>query len=478
MELIPPAPDTLSRSYPNTLTVNSTALTLRSKHSSTSSYHKALDNRTLHRVSSHAQSTDPNRKITTSTQIIPSLSTMFMPIRITDRASAHEHVLSTHHVEYLPSDKRESNKRRSRGQHKGIPPAVAALLAVTAIPVTSKKAQRFGRSRRTALDIYVERTPSESSPSPDNLFIVDENTDDSALIFGSLIDNEPVSFSRCSSSAALSVLLSPPDEFDDKDSCSLSVRSSSSESVPSLDDDAASLLSWSGPSTPTSRERRSRVVSPPPEDCALDHPLLFTKEQVADLAVAQSENLNESIVPGFRPLLSFKSNLTASLRALKSAAKSFSSFAPLTQPDDLLTRSIFSNTPRYADEKRPRPSKEVPTPAMRRYLNPGSSVGKENHCTGAIQMQTYNRVRRAPRQKTRPVQIPRTDEGDTPRPREPRENSDFLRVIVLEMNMRRGGKLSDTAQGKARLVLPPRQVPKTPRAVGDLPRRWEILSAQ
>lgn len=403
-----------------------------------------------------------------------------MPIRTTDRAAAQEHVLSTHHVEYLPSEKRESNKRRSRGQHKGIPPAVAALLAVTAIPVTQKKPQRGGRTRKPSLEIYVEQTPPESSsPVPDNLFIVDENADDSTLIFGPLIDNEPVSFSRCSSSAALSILLSPPDDFDDRDSCSDSVNSSSSESVPSLEDDTASILSWSGPITPTLRDRRSRVVSPPPEDCALDHPLLFTKEKVVELPLAQAESSNDAAVQGFRTLLSFKSNLTASIRVLKSAAKSFSSFsAPLTQPDDLLTRSIFSNTPRYADEKRPRLSKDVPTPAMRRYLNPSTSVGQENHCTGAIQMQTYNRVRRVPRQKTRPVQISRTDEGDTPRPREPRENSDFLRVIVLEMNMRRGGKLSDTAQGKARLVLPPRQVPKKPRAVGDLPRRWEVLAAQ
>jgi len=403
-----------------------------------------------------------------------------MPVRTTDRASAQEHVLSTHHVEYLPFEKRESNKRRSREQHKGIPPAVAALLAVTAIPVTAKQPQRGGKTRKTSLDIYVEQTPPESNPSvSDNLFIVDENVDDSALIFGSLVDNEPVSFSRCSSSAALSVLLSPPDDFDDKDSCSLSVNSSSSESLPSLEDDTASILSWTGPITPTTRDRRSRVVSPPPEDCALDHPLLFAKEKVAEFPLLQSEIPSEPAAQGFRQLFSFKSNLTASIRVLKSAAKSFSSFsAPLTQPDDLLTRSIFSNTPRYADEKRPRPSKEVPTPAMRRYLNPSTSFGQENHCTGAIQMQTYNRVRRTPRQKTRPVPIPRTDEGDTPRPREARENSDFLRVIVLEMNMRRGGKLSDSAQGKARLVLPPRQVPKNTRAVGDLSRRWEVLVAQ
>ncbi|KAF1815786.1 hypothetical protein P152DRAFT_446804 [Eremomyces bilateralis CBS 781.70] len=43
------------------------------------------------------------------------------------------------------------------------------------------------------------------------------------------------------------------------------------------------------------------------------------------------------------------------------------------------------------------------------------------------------------------------------RPREPRENSDFLRVIVLEMNMRRVGKLDRKAGGRAKIWLPPRE---------------------
>jgi hypothetical protein len=41
------------------------------------------------------------------------------------------------------------------------------------------------------------------------------------------------------------------------------------------------------------------------------------------------------------------------------------------------------------------------------------------------------------------------------RQREPRENRDFLRVFVCEMNMRKSGKLSDEAVGHARLWLPP-----------------------
>lgn len=42
-----------------------------------------------------------------------------------------------------------------------------------------------------------------------------------------------------------------------------------------------------------------------------------------------------------------------------------------------------------------------------------------------------------------------------PRQREPRENRDFLRIFVCEMNMRKNGKLSDDAVGHAKLWLPP-----------------------
>ena len=48
----------------------------------------------------------------------------------------------------------------------------------------------------------------------------------------------------------------------------------------------------------------------------------------------------------------------------------------------------------------------------------------------------------------------------SPRQREPRENCDFLRVIVLEMNMRKVGKLGEGIAGRARLWLPARQVGK------------------
>ncbi|KAF3917825.1 hypothetical protein ABW20_dc0105076 [Dactylellina cionopaga] len=127
-------------------------------------------------------------------------------------------------------------------------------------------------------------------------------------------------------------------------------------------------------------------------------------------------------------------------------------------PDDFLTRSILSISPQYnTDEKRPAYN-DVPTAALRRYLNPspkqftrelGQFNDRNESIIASIQLETYKHTVISP-----PPEVPIT------RNREVRENSDFLRVIVLEMNMRRQGKLSDTSQGKARFVLPPRQTTK------------------
>ena len=60
------------------------------------------------------------------------------------------------------------------------------------------------------------------------------------------------------------------------------------------------------------------------------------------------------------------------------------------------------------------------------------------------------------------------------RQREVRENGDFLRVVVLEMNMRREGKLE---MGRAKIWLPPRQVSSASEEEGKVPKRWVGVSA-
>lgn len=105
-------------------------------------------------------------------------------------------------------------------------------------------------------------------------------------------------------------------------------------------------------------------------------------------------------------------------------------------------------------------------------------------------MQTYRPgARKSDKASAPPVFTVPASQGDTadeaaissasmPRQREPRENSDFLRVIVLEMNMRKVGKLSDVSPGRARLWLPARQSSAQGEEVkNETPKRWLSLSA-
>jgi len=381
---------------------------------------------------------------------------------------------------------RSGNAQKARHSRRGVPPAVAALLAVTTIPPPHSK--KSGRRRKGGRSYSVPPTPP-SVPFDDADTIVGEED-------GAIPAKSPSQLFAPSARSALELLLSPPDTDDDGFGSTsmershsdglLSVRSSSTESVPSLDTDSESTFSCSSSwSTPTSSRRRpndprARIVTSPPIECDLDHPLMFAADQEPVDATQEPavDFLPEETLKRVMRRMNLVSNLTASIRVLKSAAKSFSnitaSAAALQQPDDYLTRSILSITPQYRDERRPKPTEEEPTPALRRYLNPWSQRHEESPCTGAVQMQTYNISSRS---RTTSAGRKENSQGNScgcapiVRQREVRENSDFLRVIVLEMNMRREGKLSDTGQGKARYILPPRQSCKL-RAIGD-PCHWE-----
>lgn len=365
------------------------------------------------------------------------------------------------------------SRRRKPSSHKSdaIPPAVAAILAVTSIPPPRRTTSRRRNDRPISIDELFEGWRAEDKEiSPGS--------------YGSPLD----------------ILLEKPDDCETDDSFSLqgqestsprSISSASLASVPDLDEDR-SVLSWSSPSTPRSsslsrRERRRErpVASPPKEECP-DHPLMhygFAEEELPPLPVIEDKMAHKTSSSSLRS--TFTSNLTASFQVLKSAAKSFSNFtAPSVPPDDLLTRSILS--PRFTSEMRPKDFDGTPDPALRRYLNPSTSTmptSQQLHealihgqpvdePTDApmIQMQTYERRSRSQSRGRRgQSSADATEAGRALSPpgvrqREPRENSDFLRVIVLEMNMRRGGKLDSRAVGRARIWLPPR---KTGAARGD-----------
>lgn len=373
-----------------------------------------------------------------------------------------------------------------------LPPAVAALLAVTEIPrLPARRRKGSVRDRKISMDELIQEWSKDDSDaassvvgSPMDLLLgrVDESEDE----YGSLQSLE-------------------------QEKGSLSSRSVSNDSLttipPSLDLDATSFASnWDSLNTPDSYPRSERrvktVQSPTKEECMFDHPLLYffqdDNQERTNLAMSDIETSPPASPGRFH---SFKSNLTASLKAMKSAAKSFSNFtAPSVPPEDLLTRSLLS--PVYPSEMRPKQF-ESPSPALRRYLNPQPpaispaelsmqlhaalvlDVDTDTHAP-MIQMQTYDRRARSSSRRRKNDLFSEAGRALSPSPavrqREPRENSNFLRVIVLEMNMRRVGKLDAKAVGKARLWLPPRKSSAgstSPSLQGRsaVPKRWISTSA-
>ena len=347
-------------------------------------------------------------------------------------------------------------------------------------------------------------------------------------------DREKKEISRrtisASSPRSWGLLLSPPEEAEPESrsfesdatlNALSSLRSLSSESMPSLGTDTESLQSVGDPVTPElvvsnriGYDRRQKSISASQgEECAFNHPLL---PQVTGMDTEDEDNqecldeLSPERTHTARTRSSFKSNLTASFRKIRSAAQSFSTFAvPTVPPDDFLSRSLLSISPQFTDERRPLPSTVTPDPALRRYLNPitispsdlyhhlerESPSHLQSDCKSSIQLQTYRRKKGGSEKASSPPiflsQQQALDVADgvphvsLPRQREPRENSNFLRVIVLEMNMRKVGKLSDASPGRARLWLPARESGKTATEVegegherkGGIPKRWAGIKA-
>ncbi|KAH8425341.1 uncharacterized protein LDX57_003097 [Aspergillus melleus] len=382
------------------------------------------------------------------------------------------------------------------------PSSLASILEATAIPVPRRKWSSSTRESRKL-------------PRGDHV------QDFSRLLMDGVEEN---------GNTALDLLLSPPDENDrsiesdcGSETPSFSGRSLSLESTPTLDHDIESPSSYSLSLTPSRSpsERRYRHWSQC-EDCAFDHPLLDNEPSEIEEAIVEPQltsadsSCSKSPTPSSRSFprfgSTFKSNLTASLRAIKSAAQTVSTFAsPSVQPDDFLTRSLFTITPEMTDDRRPPPMKEPPPPALRRYLNPITASPAEmyayhdhphesldpRNCPVSVQMQTYHRSSKRGSRKSgfhligsegRDRQFHPFDPEVPPmtRQREPRENSDFLRMVVLEMNMRRSGKLRDDIPTRARGCLPPRKGHQTRFTPYDdyekieensIPSRWVGISA-
>ena len=292
------------------------------------------------------------------------------------------------------------------------------------------------------------------------------------------------------------------------------VRSMSKDSMTSVEDDSTSSTSSESlreqrRSSVSDEKRQQWVSTSSPEECALDHPLLPPIIEVK-LDLDDADDAIETPVSIAR-MSRFKSNLTASLRAISSAAKSFSNIAaPAVRRDEYLTRSLLSISSQLTDERRPVLPNRFPDPALRRYLNPTPSnisaaefhghrdetrhaAASSGPWKASIQLQPYSRRPPASEVATSPpifeyrpaassLDEPSTTTPVAPRQREPRENGDFLRIIVLEMNMRRDGRLKESEPGRAKLWLPARQ-PSEPSTrndygnTGEIPSRWRGVLA-
>ncbi|KAL9599740.1 MAG: hypothetical protein Q9219_003623 [cf. Caloplaca sp. 3 TL-2023] len=407
---------------------------------------------------------------------------------------------------------------RARHGYKAVPASAAAFLAMTDI---QRKSCVASRPRGHDLERYEaeEEDGGEEEEEEEEQEVADTETSGIA--------------SSASSPRSWRLLLSPPQDVtdveDDKDDGSrLSsgdedtragsfppMRSLSNESMPSLDTDNESAYTSSNPSTPgvptkshgpRERRRSKSISSSIPEDCNFDHPLLIIRPVGLDGRRATTSaandletNMTEELTPISKP--SLRSNLTASFRRLKTAARIFSNFAsPTPSPSEDPTPTSPSAISKIVPERRPLPWAELPNPALRRYLNPITVSPAELYShrhrdesgpqpTSSIQMQTYwPGARKSEKASAPPVFVlapslapPPEDEpgvsATTPRQREPRENSDFLRMIVLEMNMRKEGKLSGSNAGRARLWLPARQASSSSaQSVSgverEIPRRW------
>ncbi|KAK1751628.1 hypothetical protein QBC47DRAFT_72272 [Echria macrotheca] len=453
-------------------------------------------------AASKSPSLSPPKTTTTISRPTTPTTPVQIPSRPRSRDTAHASNAHRHHGE-----RRRHHPQRPRDQHNpdAIPASVAALLAITSIPPPKSSRslrQPRGAEKRMTVESIIER--SQESEKELSLTL---------------------------SKGPLDLLLTAPEDLeeDDLSICDstlgsvLSTRTVSLESMPSLSESFSTdaLSSLDSPLTPGVRRkarptRRSlEPVSSPPGTVEPDHPLSSTEIPVESLdfrvfGEEEKEDLQDkksSRLP-FKPLKSaFKSNLTASLRALRQAAKSFSALNfPSIPPEDFLTRSILTLDPQvpYTDERRPQ-LEEEPTAAVRRYLNPTNSVRIEQPLaatpspggrafTASIQMQTY-KIHRVRGSSPSPVRTPYPPAGPSattsrgvqqqrslvteypmpgPRQREMRENSDFIRIAVMEMAMRKRGKLDDQQPGRARWALPPRKTSTKPYVIGDdgVPARW------
>ncbi|POS86200.1 hypothetical protein EPUL_004447 [Erysiphe pulchra] len=252
--------------------------------------------------------------------------------------------------------------------------------------------------------------------------------------------------------------------------------------------------------------RRRKPFYSPRQPCVFEDQPLFPVES-SSINFDQDKSLNkpEEIKeisdfndPPTRSKLALQIKLRTSFHSIKFALKSVSSqfnSPPVPIKSSRPTKFVDPDLS-HTSECLPIHLESVATSQLRRYLNPITNAPIEEHsstlcrtkrqrrCLVSIQMQTYKISASNEHSPHHVISYRTKTTGNVQstkelviRRRDMRENSDFLRVAVMEMLMRRRGKLDNQGPGKARLILPPRTLTIRPpeTTAGGIPVRWISL---
>lgn len=340
-----------------------------------------------------------------------------------------------------------------------------------------------------------------------------------------------VSEKRCNvllERSPLEVLLSSPDDVveireekenhdsDHLQTLALSMRNDSTNNLKACSDSESlthvlPYIYQISSTTPRLRVRKRQLHASRHMCFTEDHPLRNTDSDTNSFEAKTPPNFSKSTnqqngrnSTRTRSRSILHSNITSSLRSFKSGTKSVSS---LVKPFPIIG-NFFTKFTTTASAEKPSIVEDsslhldsMPTPVLRQYLNPNTSAPIEAHvpqslsrtkrskrCLVSIQMQTYRISTSRKRSSfilisrrtnltndnltTEKICEPRT------RQRDMRENSDFMRVAVMEKLMRKRGKLDNHRPGRARYALPPRTISVEPYETTDegIPVRWVSLT--
>ena len=443
------------------------------------------------RLSSEGRSASCASSATESPQ--PTLPIPSKPVAVPSRPSSrHQSTPQSSPDKLAKSLSKQSKSRQVHGPN-AVPPSVSALLATTSIPKpkTFRRTKPKASPRRVSIDEVVDEwrqsdfqmgTPGVSPAMDILLSPPDEEADQLAQI-----EHERTSPPSRSTSTESMPSLAP----DSSSGISWSVPSTpenylraGGRSTPRSVDISFEHPLMSLPETEETQFEedeagtRLRSMSPSPTvspSCASS----------TSRSTSRSRGSTKRDPPSWsKPFqtTSFKSNLTASLSNFRNnISRTFSNFSASssfpTLSDDHLTRSLLGTS--YHPEMRPRPMSGTPTPQMRRYMNPHAIHLYEFHLHNShiddadleyaaaaneaaaearahgdpnapaapevdvIPLDTYVRNPSSRRcgavtEAGRAIEL--AEGKPQQQRREPRENPEFLRIAVLEMQMRRAGK--------------------------------------